>query len=76
MMTSLHTSDLAVRGVRTTDPFSRLVHIVFGAFVTRRDRARLAELDDALLNDIGITRHEAMIEARRPLWDVPAHWKA
>lgn len=39
-----------------------------------RQRRRLAELDDALLRDIGLTRDEARAEARRPLWDVPESW--
>ncbi len=37
----------------------------------RRDRVTLADLDDALLRDIGITRAQAMSEARRPFWDLP-----
>ncbi|MFN3642500.1 MAG: DUF1127 domain-containing protein [Gemmobacter sp.] len=41
----------------------------------RRQRARLAGLDDHLLADIGLTRAQAMGEARRPPWDVPAHWQ-
>lgn len=39
-----------------------------------RQRRRLARLDDAALEDIGLTREDARHEARRPLWDVPAHW--
>jgi uncharacterized protein YjiS (DUF1127 family) len=27
------------------------------------------------LQDIGITRAEARAEARRPVWDAPAHWR-
>jgi uncharacterized protein YjiS (DUF1127 family) len=42
---------------------------------TWRQRRDLASLDDALLRDIGLTRHEAMLESRRPLWDVPATWR-
>jgi len=41
----------------------------------RRERARLARLDTAALADIGLTRHEAMAESNRPIWDVPAHWR-
>ncbi|MFC7705251.1 DUF1127 domain-containing protein [Plastorhodobacter daqingensis] len=40
----------------------------------RRQRLRLADLDDAALRDIGITREEASREARRPAWDAPQHW--
>lgn len=41
----------------------------------RRSRARLADLPDHLLRDIGCTRAEAQAEAGRPLWDVPGHWR-
>lgn len=40
-----------------------------------RQRRRLAELDDAALRDMGLTRSEALHEARRPVWDAPAHWR-
>ncbi|WP_428515664.1 DUF1127 domain-containing protein [Roseovarius sp.] len=35
-----------------------------------RQRRALARLDDHALQDIGITRQEAMAEARRPIWDI------
>ena len=75
MMTSLHPSDLAIRGVQSTNPFARIAHLLMGAAVARRERAQLADLDDAMLADIGLTREEALAEARRPLWDVPRHWR-
>lgn len=34
-------------------------------------RRRLAELDERMLSDIGITREAALAEARRPIWDLP-----
>lgn len=37
-------------------------------------RRRLAELDEAALRDMGLTRSEVDAEARRPVWDAPAHW--
>ncbi|MCM2562705.1 DUF1127 domain-containing protein [Lutimaribacter sp. EGI FJ00015] len=40
-----------------------------------RQRRALAQLDDAALRDIGKTRAEARAEARRPVWDAPAHWR-
>ncbi len=43
-------------------------------FAIRRQRARLARLDDAALTDIGLSRHEAEAEARRPIWDAPHSW--
>jgi uncharacterized protein YjiS (DUF1127 family) len=39
-----------------------------------RQRRSLAELDDAMLRDIGVTRAEALAEARRSPWDVPPSW--
>ena len=39
-----------------------------------RSRRALAQLDNAQLNDIGLTRAEAEAEARRPAWDAPEHW--
>ncbi|KZY41693.1 hypothetical protein A3731_06580 [Roseovarius sp. HI0049] len=39
-----------------------------------RQRRKLAQLDEAALRDIGITRRQALEEARRPAWDVPRHW--
>jgi uncharacterized protein YjiS (DUF1127 family) len=39
-----------------------------------RSRTALAELDDHLLEDIGLTPREAAREARKALWDVPSHW--
>ena len=41
----------------------------------RRERRRLAELDDAALRDIGVSRDQARAEAERPIWDVPAYWR-
>lgn len=36
-----------------------------------RQRSRLAALTQAQLNDIGISRQEALDEARSPIWDPP-----
>lgn len=41
-----------------------------------RERRSLHHLDDALLRDIGLTRHEARSEARRPAWDAPERWRS
>lgn len=40
-----------------------------------RQRRQLGALDDHLLADIGVTREQAMREARRRFWDAPAHWQ-
>ncbi|RMH51121.1 MAG: DUF1127 domain-containing protein [Alphaproteobacteria bacterium] len=34
-------------------------------------RRRLAELDERMLRDIGISREAARAEAARPFWDLP-----
>jgi uncharacterized protein YjiS (DUF1127 family) len=34
----------------------------------RRQRHALAELDDHLLRDIGLTRHQARVEMGKPFW--------
>lgn len=39
------------------------------AFAVQAERRRLAEMDDRMLSDIGLSRVDAMAEARRPLWD-------
>ena len=39
-----------------------------------RSRRALAALDNAALNDIGLTRVQAQNEAGRPFWDAPKTW--
>lgn len=61
-------------------PFARPTRVTIltrlrSAVALYRQRARLAELDDAALLDIGVTRAEAMHEAKRPFWDAPVHWQ-
>lgn len=51
--------------------FSRLVSML----TVRAERRRLAELDDAILRDIGLSRDEALRESLRPMWDVPPRWR-
>lgn len=40
-----------------------------------RQRRALARLDADALRDIGLSVEQAQTEARRPLWDAPAHWR-
>lgn len=56
-------------------PKPRLLQFFVRLATLRRQRNALAGLSDAALEDIGVTREEARIEARRPLWDVPNHWR-
>lgn len=60
------------RGRRPTLSFLALLRL---ALDLKRARGRLARLDDHLLRDIGLTREDALAEARRPIWDVPTHWR-
>lgn len=41
----------------------------------RRQRAQLAKLDDAALRDMGLTRAQALQEAKRHMWDAPEFWR-
>ena len=52
-------------------PFAGFLTAMIGA---RRSRQALADLSDAQLRDIGVTREQARIEAVRPVWDVPDTW--
>lgn len=40
-----------------------------------QSRRQLRSLDARRLQDIGLTEAEQMTESRRPVWDVPAHWR-
>ena len=40
-----------------------------------RTRARLRELPEYMLADIGVTAQEARTEASRPSWDRPEWWR-
>jgi uncharacterized protein YjiS (DUF1127 family) len=53
-----------------------LLTTALAAEAARRQRKALSNLDDHLLCDIGLDRHEAAAEAARPVWDAPLHWKA
>ncbi len=45
------------------------------ALALNRQRQSLLKLDDAALEDVGISRSEALKEADRPFWDVPPSWR-
>lgn len=50
----------------------RLIDRFHAAMALYRSRARLAELEPHMLQDIGIDRGTAEKEAARPIWDAPA----
>ena len=53
----------------------RLWAVILQHSALARSRRALARLDDHLLRDIGLSRHEAETEAERPLWTAPPHWR-
>lgn len=52
-----------------------LIARVFSLLGLYSSRQSLARLDDAMLDDIGITRAQAQRESRRSMWDVPSNWR-
>lgn len=46
----------------------RLLGTVIAWDSRARERAQLAEMDDARLDDIGLTRERALAEAAKPFW--------
>ena len=69
MFASLHTATLATRSVQSRGLFHRLFDAVDRAVVLHNQRRALAEMDDARLDDLGLSRAEALAEAQRPVWD-------
>ena len=74
MFASLHTSTMAVARVQSRGTLADLAKRLRLAMIARRQRAQLAQLDDAMLADIGISPRQAATEAARPAWDVPSNW--
>jgi len=57
-------------------PAKRSVLELFArAVALMRQRRDLARLDDHALDDIGISRSDALAEARRHVWDAPDFWQ-
>ena len=75
MFASLHTAQLTYRQVQKSGTLDRLAREITLALTALRQRQHLSRLDAAALADIGLTREDAMAEAARPLWDVPAAWR-
>lgn len=51
--------------------FTRLLAML----TLHRHRRALSRLDDRLLDDIGLSQHQARAEQERPFWDVPPNWR-
>lgn len=46
----------------------RMLQHLERALARKRQCRRLLELDDRLLDDIGVSREQALAEARKPFW--------
>jgi uncharacterized protein YjiS (DUF1127 family) len=71
----MRSPSLSARFVRRSPSLSDILRRFHGMLLLRRARKHLARLDDHLLCDIGLTRADAMAEARRAPWDAPSHWR-
>ncbi|WP_121064418.1 DUF1127 domain-containing protein [Chachezhania antarctica] len=67
-------TDLILNRVLPRVEFGNPVALLGHLASVRRERAALERLDDAALNDLGLTRAEARTESGRGFWDAPAHW--
>jgi uncharacterized protein YjiS (DUF1127 family) len=74
MFASLHTSSLALHRVERRGGLGLLARLR-AALAVQAQRRRLADLDDARLADLGLSRAEVAAEVARPVWDVPAGWR-
>ena len=63
------------RSYRQPQRRQSVLGILRGRIALWRSRRALAALTPGQLHDIGITRAEARREARRGIWDAPAHWR-
>ncbi|NUB46055.1 DUF1127 domain-containing protein [Fertoebacter nigrum] len=75
MFASLHTASLTLRSMPKGGTLARIAATLQLGLIARRQRAHLGRLDDHALADIGLTRADALAEAARPVWDVPASWR-
>lgn len=59
-----------------TQPSRTPIHrFITRAYAVWHSRRALSQLTAAQLEDVGITPEQAAEEVRRPVWDVPAHWR-
>lgn len=61
-------------GRRGSTP-AKLWSALRAAMALGRQRIALDQLDEHLLDDIGVSRDDARHEAQRPVWDVPENWR-
>jgi len=71
MTASIHQTAL----LATCRPESRsVVGSIRHMIAVARQRRQLRALDDHLLEDIGISRAQALEESRQAAWNSPDHW--
>lgn len=76
MTYSAHTchSTAAIPSAKPRARFS-LLSFVANRLDLLNQRRQLSTLDARTLEDIGISRRDALKEAGRPIWDAPESWK-
>lgn len=70
MIGSLRTSANFLKYLAIPKPGGLVTKLV-NADANRRQRLKLASMSDAQLCDLGLTREQALSEARLPRWDAP-----
>ncbi len=73
MTRAMHTPALILLNDSPRLPLIAVLALRFAATVTkwerqRRSRVNLSKLDDRMLRDVGLTRHQANREVNRPFW--------
>jgi len=71
-----HTTPLAGACVHRAGRSGPAFSLFLSAFGLFRERQALGRLTDTQLKDIGLSRAQALAEAKRPIWDVPANWRS
>lgn len=67
-MFTRHESWIGPIETRRRSWFATCLAMLDAAMARRAQRRKLATLDARLLRDIGVTRHDAAMEAAKPFW--------
>jgi len=70
-----HNTAFAPTGRKPHGLSESFLRFLTNAYKAWLQRQALSRLNAEALKDIGITEEEAAREARRPIWDVPSHWR-
>lgn len=63
---------ITATGIKVSAPKSGFS--LFAYLDLYKQRRALLKMDADQLSDLGLTKSQALAEAKRPIWDVPAHW--